>query len=96
MAKLGPNLILFKFKVGTNGLLCILDSKATHSFVNPRAISWFKWVAKPIKVQLAQGAATWTNEVVLGAILECNKATFVDNFTVCALDGIEAILGNIL
>jgi hypothetical protein len=39
VAKLGPNLILFKFKVGTNGLLCLLDSGATHSFVNPSAIS---------------------------------------------------------
>jgi len=34
-------------------------------------------------------------EVVLGAILECVKAKFADNFTVCALDNMEAILGNI-
>ncbi len=31
---------------------------------------------------------------MLGAILECGKAKFVKNFTVCTLDGIEAILGN--
>ncbi len=30
----------------------------------------------------------------LGAILECGKAKFMENFTVCALDGIDAILGN--
>ncbi len=30
MAKLNLILILFKFKVGINGLLCLLDLKATH------------------------------------------------------------------
>jgi hypothetical protein len=39
-------------------------------------------VAKPIKVQLAQGAATLTNEVVLGVVFECSKATFVNNLFV--------------
>jgi hypothetical protein len=51
-------------------------------------------VAKPIKVHLAQGVVTPTNEVVLGAVLECNKAKFEDNSMGCALDGMEAILGN--
>ncbi len=51
-------------------------------------------MAKPIKVQLAQGAATPTNKVVLGAILERGKAKFAKNFTVCTLDGIKAILRN--
>jgi hypothetical protein len=51
-------------------------------------------VSKPIRVQLAQGVATPTSEVGLGAILECGKAKFMENFTVFALDGIEAILGN--
>jgi hypothetical protein len=32
--------------------------------------------------------------VVLGAILERNKVKFIENFTICALNGIEAILGN--
>ncbi len=38
MAKLGPNLIMLKFKVGINGVLCFLDSEATHSFVCPNVI----------------------------------------------------------
>ncbi len=58
----------------------------------------FRWattkVAKPIKVQLAHGAITLTNEVVLGAGLECGKVKFTDNVMVYALDGIKAILGN--
>ncbi len=69
-----------------------------HSFVNPSAVAWFEWVvtkvAKPIKVQLAQGAAKPTNEVVLGVILECGKAKFAKNFMICTLDGIKAILRN--
>jgi len=32
--------------------------------------------------------------VVLGAVLECGKAKFMDKFIVCALDGNEAILNN--
>jgi hypothetical protein len=44
---------------------------------------------------LAQRAATPTNEVVLGAILECDKVKFAKMFMVCTFDGIEAILGNI-
>jgi hypothetical protein len=35
-----------------------------------------------------------TSEVVLGAVLECGKAKFMDKFIVCTLDGIEAILKN--
>jgi hypothetical protein len=30
VAKLGPNLVMFKFKVGTNGLLGLLDLGAKH------------------------------------------------------------------
>jgi hypothetical protein len=52
-------------------------------------------VAKPIRVQLAQGAATSTYKVVFRAILECGKAKFTKHFTIYALDGIEAILMNI-
>jgi hypothetical protein len=51
-------------------------------------------VAKPIRVQLAQKVTTLTNEVVLGSVLECGKAKFTNNFTICTLDGIKAILGN--
>jgi hypothetical protein len=51
-------------------------------------------VAKPIKVHLAQGAVTPISEVVLGALLECDKVKFTENFTICALNRMEAILGN--
>jgi hypothetical protein len=51
-------------------------------------------VAKPIMVQLAQGATTLINEVVLGAILDAARRNSQKNFMVYALDGIEAILGN--
>jgi hypothetical protein len=51
-------------------------------------------VSKPIRAQLAQGAATPTSKVGLGVVLQCGKAKFMENFTVCALNGIEAILGN--
>jgi hypothetical protein len=42
VAKLGPNLIMFRFKVITNRLLCLLDSRTTHLFVNPSAIARFE------------------------------------------------------
>ncbi len=38
VAKLGPNLILFRFKVGTNGVLCLLDSGTMHLFVSPNVV----------------------------------------------------------
>jgi hypothetical protein len=37
---------------------------------------------------------TLASKVVLGAILECSKAKFTKNFTICTLNGIGAILGN--
>jgi hypothetical protein len=43
---------------------------------------------------LTQRTMTLANKVVLGAILECDKAKFTKKFTICTLDGIEAILGN--
>jgi hypothetical protein len=38
MAKLGPNLIPLKFKVGINGVLCLLDLGATHFFMSPNVV----------------------------------------------------------
>jgi hypothetical protein len=38
-AKLGPNLILLKFKVGINGVLCLLDLGATRPFVSPNVVT---------------------------------------------------------
>jgi hypothetical protein len=38
VAKLGPNLILLKFKVRTNVVLCLLDLGAMHSFVSSNVI----------------------------------------------------------
>jgi hypothetical protein len=99
VAKLGPNSIMLRFKVRTNGLLCLLDLKAMHLFVNPSIVAQFEWVAtkvaKPIRVQLAQGTTTSTCKVVFGAILECDKVKFTKHFTIYALDGSEAILRNI-
>jgi hypothetical protein len=51
-------------------------------------------MAKPIKVHIAQGTMTLTCKVVLGGILECGKVKFTNNFVICTLDGIEAILRN--
>jgi hypothetical protein len=51
-------------------------------------------MAKPIKVHLTQTIVTPVNEVVLGVILECDKVKFAENFMVCVLDGIEAIIEN--
>jgi hypothetical protein len=57
VAKLGPNLVLLRFKVGNNGVLYFLDSGTTHLFVSPIVVVQFGWattkVAKPIRVQLA-------------------------------------------
>ncbi len=91
VAKLGPNLIMFRFKVKINGVLCLLDSGAMHSFVNPSAVKQLGWVAKPIKVHLAQGVVTPPSEVVLGVVLECDKVKFIKNFIICALNDMEAI-----
>ncbi len=66
--------------------------------MNPSAALWFGWettkVAKPIKVQLAQGNVKPSNEVVLGVVLEFGEPKFKENFTMCELNNIEAILGN--
>ncbi len=98
VAKLGPNLIMLRFKVRTNGVLCLLDLGTMHLFVSVSVVKRLEWVAtnmaKPIKVHLAQKVLTLADDVVLGAILECDKVKFVENFTIYTLDSIEAILGN--
>ncbi len=84
--QIGPNLILLMFKVRTIGVLCLFDLGAMHSFVSPSVVIQFGWVAKkgakPIKVHLAQGVVTPTNEVVLGVVLECGKVKFAKNLMV--------------
>jgi hypothetical protein len=98
VAKLGPNLILFKFKVGTNGLLCLLDSLTMHSFVNPSVEARFGWVATKV-VKAHQGLIGTKSHKIgkrggVGGHFEMRQNKFVENFTIYALDGIEAILGN--
>jgi hypothetical protein len=59
--------------VKSNKLMCLLDSRTTHSFMSPKVTLWLGLkatkVVKPIQVQLAQGDATLAKEVVLGVEL---------------------------
>jgi len=67
-------------------------------FVSPSAVMQLGWattkVAKPIRVQLTQGAATLVSKLMLGVVLECGNAKFMKNVMVYTFDGIEAILRN--
>jgi len=70
VAKLGPNLMLFRFKVKIDGVLCLLDLGAMHSFVSPSAITRLEWVATKVAKPFTIGTRTYnTNKqlVVLRA-----------------------------
>lgn len=42
-SKLGPNLIMFKFTIKINVVSCVLNSRATHSFVSPSVVLQIGW-----------------------------------------------------
>ncbi len=93
VAQLGPNLISFECKVGTNVIFYLLDSKATYSFINPSAIEWLGWigtkVVKPIKVQLGLSIG------VLGTKLNCGGIKIEKYFMMCKLNNFETIINTI-
>ncbi len=94
VAMLGPNLILFNYKVGINVVSCLLDFKTMHLFVKPNVVKQLGWVVrkvvKPIQVQLAKGDVNLVHVVALGANLKCAELSL--NFTMCNLDNFNAIL----
>jgi len=54
----------------------------------------FKESSKPIKVQFAKGKPHETRKVATNVEVKCGEFTFVEDFTVCEMDGIDLILGN--
>ena len=97
-SKLGGGLLFLKGVVGKSDNCFLLDTGATHSFVSPEAAKkmglHFSKASKPIEVRFAKGKPHQTCLVAMGVEVKCQNFTFVENFTVCEMDGIDLILGN--
>ncbi len=83
--------------VKSNELMCLLDSRTTHLFLNPKVVLRLNLkvtkVAKPIKVWLTQRDVILMEEMVLGVKLLCGTTKFKKDFMI-TLDGFDAILSN--
>jgi hypothetical protein len=99
LTKEGINFIMLCCAMKFNQLMCLPDSRATHSFKSPKAMLRLGLkatkVVKLIQVRLVQGDATLTKEVTLGVELLCNGVQLKEDFTIGTLDGFDAILSNI-
>lgn len=96
--KLSPRLLFLKGSIRKYDVSLLLDTGATHSFVSPRLVMelglQLKESSKPIKVQFAKGKPHKTSKVATSVEVKCGKFTFVEDFTVCEMDGVDLILGN--
>ena len=96
--KLTPRLLFLKGSICKHDVALLLDTGATHSFISPRLAMelglQLKESSKPIKVQFAKGKPHKTSKVATNVEVKCGKFTFVEDFTVCEMDGIDLILGN--
>ena len=97
-SKLGSGLLFLKGVVGKSDHCFLLDTGATHSFISPEAAKRMglplSKASKPIQVRFARGKPHQTCLVATGVEVKCQNFTFVENFTVCEMDGIDLILGN--
>ncbi|KAL2635310.1 hypothetical protein R1flu_006789 [Riccia fluitans] len=79
----------------------LLDGGATHSFLSPEVVRKTGLPAvkagRPITVRFGQGKMQKTSEVAKEVKLDFGKGCVLEeDFTVCQLDGLEAVLGNTL
>ncbi len=96
--KLNPRLLFLKGSIHDHDVSFLLDTSATHSFVSLRLAMelglQLKESSKPIKVQFAKSKPHNTSKVATNVKVKCGKFSFVEDFTVCEMDGIDLILGN--
>lgn len=96
--KLSPRLLFLKGSISQYDVSLLVDTGATHSFVSPRLAMelglQMRESSKPIKVQFAKGKPHKTSKVATNVEVKCGKFTFVEDFTVCEMDGVDLILGN--
>ncbi|KAL2632608.1 hypothetical protein R1flu_004087 [Riccia fluitans] len=76
-------------------------TRATHSFLSSEVVRKTGLpvikAGRPITVRFGQGKMQKTSEVAKGGKLDCGKGCVLEeDFTVCQLDGLEAVLGNTL
>ena len=94
-----PSLLYLEAQINGKNVSCLVDIGATHSFMNPklaRKLGLLTWrVGKPINVQFAKGEPYETKEVVLHVNLKSRALEFVESFTLCEMDEVDLILGDI-
>ncbi|KAL3686374.1 hypothetical protein R1sor_008948 [Riccia sorocarpa] len=99
VTKQSEGLLFLKGKVANQEVSFLVDTGATHSFMSPEVLrrtglSATK-VERPITVRFGQGKTHQTSDVAKGLRIDWGKGcVFEEDFTVCHLDGLEAVLGN--
>jgi hypothetical protein len=94
-----PNLLYLEAKINDRNVSCLVDTGATHSFMSPKLAKELGLptgrAGKPINVWFAKGKPHETKEVALNVNLKCGTLEFKNNFTLCEMDEVDFILGNI-
>ncbi|KAL3692137.1 hypothetical protein R1sor_005788 [Riccia sorocarpa] len=99
VTKQSEGLLFLKGKVANQEVSFLVDTGATHSFMSPEVLRRMGLsatkVERPITVRFGQGKTHQTSDVAKGLRIDWGKGcVFEEDFTVCHLDGLEAVLGN--
>jgi len=104
MAKIGAhkseafNLLKLNCKINNKTVGCLLDSRVTNSFMILKAVQQFRvkieLMEDPITVQLAQGIARPSLNIMSSLKPFCKGIPFFKNFTVCDLNNFDIIIRN--
>ncbi|KAL2630557.1 hypothetical protein R1flu_015243 [Riccia fluitans] len=101
VSKQSEGLMFLKGEVANIEVSFLVDTRATHSFMSLELVGrlglQIGMASKPIKVRFGQGKAHLTSEIATRMKVECGEGlVFEEDFIVCCLDGMEAVLGNTL
>ena len=93
-----PSFLYLKAQINEKNVLCLIDTKATHSFMSPKLVRELdlpmQRTGKPINVRFTKSELHETKEVALHVNLKSGALEFVESFILCEMDEVDLILGD--
>ena len=94
-----PSLLYLEAQINGKNVSCLVDTRAMHSFMSPKLARELglpmQRAGKPINMRFAKGKPQEMKEMALHVNLKSGALEFVKSFTLCEMDEVDLILGDI-
>ena len=92
-----PSLLYIEVQINGKNALCLVDTKARHSFMNSKLLAIeldlpTKRVGKFINMWIAKEKVHKMKDVAFHVTLKSRELKFVESFTLCEMDKVDLIL----